>query len=58
MTGVDCYAAHVRVVFLRSISASSSIASAAPTSTIGNRTSALSISPVRASQYLAGAGLG
>ena len=28
------------------------------TSTIGRRTSALSISPVRASQYLAGAGLG
>ena len=42
----------------RSISASSRAASSALTSVIGSRTSALSINPVRHSQYLIGAGLG
>ena len=42
----------------RSISKSSCAASSVLTSTIGRRTSALSINPLRASQYLAGAGLG
>src|SRR5579863_585012 len=42
----------------RAISASSRAARSQLTSTIGKRTSALSIRPVRASQYLAGAGLG
>src|SRR6185437_11818648 len=42
----------------RAISRSSLVASSALTSTIGERTSAEAISPVCASQYLAGAGLG
>ena len=42
----------------RSISRSIRAASSALTSTIGNRSSALSISPVRHSQCLIGAGIG
>ena len=54
----DRYARSQQCGLRRSISASSRAASSALTSTIGRRTSALSISPLRASQYFAGAGLG
>ena len=51
LAGIDAAA-------LRSISRSSRAASSGLTSVIGSRTSALSISPLRHSQYLIGAGLG